>query len=318
MESPSTGGTVYLLRSQGSVLYRFGIANFAAFQNPYQNPSNQTWVGDQFDLKDIITITDAEMNQYPVGTTLSNPGALGDNKQFSPDGRLIKKPGGATVGIVSNGLLRLFPSATIFTGLGYQFCNVYDDPNFDSYPAGPIVDGTQSGGGGAPTLSVTGGPLTFAYQSGSSIPGAKGLSASVSGGSVGFTATSNAAWLEVSPGSGTLGMSATALNISVVPGSLSAGSYNGTITVTGSGASGSPQTVNVTLNVSAPIITSPTLSITGAPLTVRVSDRFGGSRREEFVGFGEQRLGGFHGGEQCRLATGESGKLERWAHPQQL
>ncbi len=110
----------------------------------------------------------------------------------------------------------------------------------------------------SPTLSITGGPLTFAYQTGSAVPGAQNLSASVSSGSSSFTATSNAAWLQVSPGIGTLGASATPLSISVVPGSLAAGSYNGTITVTASGASGSPQIVNVTLNV-ATTVTPPSI-----------------------------------------------------------
>jgi hypothetical protein len=128
------------------------------------------------------------------------------------------------------------------TGAGTQVA--ISSPGFD----GTTVFSTTT----SPTLSVTGGPLTFNYQIGSAIPSAQGFSALVSSGSAGFTATSNSSWLQVSPGSGTLTTSSTALSVSVNPASLSVGAYNGTITVTANGTAGSPQTVNVTMNVTAP------------------------------------------------------------------
>ena len=171
--SPATHGTVYVLRMQGSVLYRYGIASLAVLQKPY----NQQWVGEQFDLKDIVTITDTEMNQYAVGTTVSATASLPGNGRFSPDGRLIKKPGGTLVGIVSSGSLRFFPSAATFSSLGYRFCNVYDDPTFDSYPVGPVVDGTGASVPSTPAVmtspvngsTLSGTAVTFRWNAGQGI-----------------------------------------------------------------------------------------------------------------------------------------------------
>src|SRR2546426_873685 len=84
------------------------------------------------------------------------------------------------------------------------------------------------------TLTVSGGPLTFNYQIGSTVPGAQVLNASVSTGTASFAATPNASWLQVSPTSGTLGTSATSLSVSINPAGLSPTTYNGTITITSS------------------------------------------------------------------------------------
>jgi hypothetical protein len=87
------------------------------------------------------------------------------------------------------------------------------------------IAGGQSGPPlpGASTLSVAGGPLVFSLQIGSSNPSAQSLYASVSSGTANFTATSNTAWLLVSPGSGVLGTSSTVLTVTINPAGLSAG-----------------------------------------------------------------------------------------------
>ena len=101
-----------------------------------------------------------------------------------------------------------------------------------------------------PRLSVTPAALTFNYQAGGPVPASQPLSITSSGASVNFTAspstTSGGNWLRVSPGSGTTPASPT---VSVDPASIAAGTYTGSITVQAPDASGSPQTVAVTLTV---------------------------------------------------------------------
>ncbi len=76
------------------------------------------------------------------------------------------------------------------------------------------------------------------------------------GGTLNWSATKTQAWLTLSPTSGTLAAGASAtVTASVAPGSLTAGTYNDTITVSDSGASNSPQTVAVTFNVTGGAVT---------------------------------------------------------------
>ena len=101
-----------------------------------------------------------------------------------------------------------------------------------------------------PTISASPTTLTFAYQAGGAVPAAQTVA--VSGGGFTASATSTGSWLSVTPTSST---TAASLSVSVSPSSLTAGSYTGTIMVTGaSGATGSA-TVNVTLTVTAPLPT---------------------------------------------------------------
>jgi cellulose 1,4-beta-cellobiosidase len=78
-----------------------------------------------------------------------------------------------------------------------------------------------------------------------------GYSLSISNSSYGtlnWSASKNASWLSVSPSSGTAPSS---LTVTVNPSGLSIGTYNGTITVSSSRASNSPQTVPFTLTIAA-------------------------------------------------------------------
>ncbi|HKE25856.1 MAG TPA: hypothetical protein VKB88_26040 [Bryobacteraceae bacterium] len=101
-----------------------------------------------------------------------------------------------------------------------------------------------------PTVSASPSTLAFSYQAGGSAPAAQNIT--VSGGPFTASASSTGNWLSVSPTSGT---AAATISASVNPSGLSAGVYNGTITVAGSnGASGST-TVSVTLTVTAPLPT---------------------------------------------------------------
>lgn len=104
-------------------------------------------------------------------------------------------------------------------------------------------------------LLVSAKSLAFSYQVGGVAPPSKALTLSSAGSALGFTASpsvstpAGGSWLHVSPASGTAPPSPAtiALSVSVVPGSLPAATYGGSITITDAG--GNSQSVAVTLTV---------------------------------------------------------------------
>jgi hypothetical protein len=114
------------------------------------------------------------------------------------------------------------------------------------------ADMTRPVGGGqppAPQLSVSPSSLAFAGTAGGASPAAKTLAVSnTGGGTLSFSVADDAPWLSVSPGSGTAPQD---LTVSASTAGLAAGTYTATVTVTASGAQGSPATVPVTLTVGA-------------------------------------------------------------------
>ena len=100
-----------------------------------------------------------------------------------------------------------------------------------------------------PSISLSATHASFAYTLGASAPAAQSVTiANSGGGTLSWSAASGASWLTVSPASGT---GARTLTLGINTGGLSAQTYNGSITVTASGAANSPQTISVTLAVGA-------------------------------------------------------------------
>jgi len=104
---------------------------------------------------------------------------------------------------------------------------------------------------GSTAVTATPTSLSFTYQAGSAAPAAQSVTVSGTG-TFSATASSSGNWLSVSP---TSGSSPTSLSVSVNPGSLTAGTYNGTIVVAGTGSSSGSTTINVSLVVIAPLPT---------------------------------------------------------------
>jgi Viral BACON domain len=101
--------------------------------------------------------------------------------------------------------------------------------------------------------------LSFATVPGTS-PAAQTMSiGNVGSGSFTWTASSNAAWLTTSPASGS---SNTTAMVTANSSSLSAGNYTGALTFTAAGALNSPQTIPVSLKVSAPALLPTPASLT--------------------------------------------------------
>jgi uncharacterized protein (TIGR03437 family) len=90
---------------------------------------------------------------------------------------------------------------------------------------------------------------------------------SITNGSASFTATTTANWITVTPSSGT---SSSTVNIGVNTALLSQGQQTGTVTIAAPGATGSPQTIQVTANVTSP--PALTLSASQTGFTYRTGD----------------------------------------------
>jgi len=102
-----------------------------------------------------------------------------------------------------------------------------------------------------PEISISPGTLGFAAQSGGANPSAQNIVIRNSGQStLNYSITDDAAWLEVSPSSGTSAGENKTHSVSVMSGGLAEGNYSATITVSDPNATNSPQSVAVSLNVS--------------------------------------------------------------------
>lgn len=112
-----------------------------------------------------------------------------------------------------------------------------------------VVYNATAGAPPPPTIGVSPSSFTFTATEGGSNPASQTLSISnTGGGTLNWDATSNAGWLGVSPASGTAPSTTTvSANIS----GLTAGTYNGSITVNSAGATNTPVSVPVTLTVNA-------------------------------------------------------------------
>ncbi|NWG32621.1 MAG: hypothetical protein HXY29_14185 [Rhodocyclaceae bacterium] len=109
---------------------------------------------------------------------------------------------------------------------------------------------------GVVNLTATPASLSFLYRVGRPRPSAQTISVSAAGASVAFSAsTSGGTWLSATPG----GTTPTNVTVSVDPTGLTEGAYNGTVTISSSGATNSPLTIPVTLRVtqSATLVAEP-------------------------------------------------------------
>src|SRR5207302_1620741 len=111
----------------------------------------------------------------------------------------------------------------------------------------------------APNLTLTPSSLNFAYQVGGATPAGQSVAVASSGAALSYAVTSSATWLAATPASGSTPGS---LSVSVNPSGLAAGTYNGTISVSATGAGNSPQRVSVTLTVTVAPPATPNLVIT--------------------------------------------------------
>ena len=102
-----------------------------------------------------------------------------------------------------------------------------------------------------PEIWVSPSSLTFSAQEGGSNPSSQSIKIKNSGDqTLNYSVSDDANWLSVSPASGSSTGGENTHTVSVNINGLNEGTYNGTITITDSNASNSPQTVSVSLKIS--------------------------------------------------------------------
>ena len=136
-----------------------------------------------------------------------------------------------------------------------------------------------------PALQLSTTALTYSSTAGAANPAAQTIAISNSGGGMlNWTATHTQNWLTLAAS----GVAPSSVSVGVVTTGLAAGVYTDTITVAGANASGSPQTIAVTLNLAAPpavlSISTSTLIFSGttgdpneAPESVTITNTGGGT-----------------------------------------
>lgn len=113
----------------------------------------------------------------------------------------------------------------------------------------------------ASTIGFSPTSLAFSGAAGGTNPAGKSFTITNPGsGTLSWTISDNAAWLSVTPTSGTTTTETDTLTATVNISGLAAGTYNGTITITASGATNSPRTIPVSLTLSGATAGTATLS----------------------------------------------------------
>ncbi|HWC98638.1 MAG TPA: IPT/TIG domain-containing protein [Candidatus Sulfopaludibacter sp.] len=192
----------------------------------------------------------------PTWVTVDNAGNL-----YIADtgGRRIRK-------VNTSGIISTLAGGALNTGLGngdggpatsgvlVTVSSVAVDAAGNVYIGDPGADLVRKVSSGAAASPITASPstLSFSVNVGAAAPPSQMVVIISPGSSLTFTAaastTSGAGWLSVSPTSGNANNT---LTISVNPAGLAAGVYNGTITITPSGAGNTPATVPVKFTVNA-------------------------------------------------------------------
>jgi outer membrane protein assembly factor BamB len=144
----------------------------------------------------------------------------------------------------SGGSLSVQSSQTSLTSLPSTWSA---GPTWSSSPVSAYASGAVPT---SPVLSVAPTSLSMEASAGGPDPPAASLSLENAGaGTLSFTASSDSSWLSVAPASGSAPQK---LSVSASDAGLKAGTYTGHLTITASGAQGSPAVVPVTLTLTPP------------------------------------------------------------------
>ena len=155
----------------------------------------------------------------------------------------------------SSGLLTVAVDGSKLSPGTYTGTISVTSPNASNSPALITVTLTVTAG----TIAATPASLTFSQAQGGAAPQSQNISVTGTPASLNFTASGTAnnggSWLTVaivSPGASGAGATPGQVQVTANAGSLPVGQYTGTVTITSAGATGSPLSIPVTLNVVAP------------------------------------------------------------------
>ncbi len=120
---------------------------------------------------------------------------------------------------------------------------------------------TVTGSTGSGTIGFSPANLAFSGTVGGTNPAAQSFAlTNTGGGTLSWTLSDNATWLQLNAASGTTTTETDTISASVTTSGLAAGTYNGIITVTASGASNNPRQIPVSLTLSTTVAGTANLS----------------------------------------------------------
>jgi hypothetical protein len=157
-------------------------------------------------------------------------------------------------------------------GQGTYTANItISDPNAANSPV-VVTASLQIGSSLPPTISVSPPELTFSAQKGGANPAQQRIKVRNAGQqTLNYVITDDAAWMSASPGSGSSTGQENSHYVSVNIAGLARGTYSGTITVSSPNATNSPQTVNVSLEITE-VSTDNEIAVACSPSSGRTGD----------------------------------------------
>lgn len=118
----------------------------------------------------------------------------------------------------------------------------------------------------APTIARNPAAMSFSAVQNGAAPATQALTISNSGpGTLAWTATSNSSWLKLNSTASASGSNLGTVSVGITPSGLTVGTHSGVITIIGAGAANSPQTMTVTLDITA--APTPTIGLSATTLS---------------------------------------------------
>jgi len=249
--------------------YSFEPSN-RSYSQLSNNQENQNFIGSP--LLPTISISTTSMNfsaiqggSNPASQTftITNSGASGSTLTWTMSDDTAWLTVSPSSGSLGSGASATLTASVDISGLSagtYNATITVSDPNATNSPQTISVTLTISAQS-KPTISLDKTSMNFSAIQGGSNPASQTFTitnSGVSGSTLTWTISDDATWLTLSPSSGSLNSGASAtVTASVDISGLSTGIYNATITVSDPDATNSPQTISVTLTISA----NPILSV---------------------------------------------------------
>ena len=203
-----------------------------------------------------FTATQGGSNPAPASVSVSNVGTGTLNFTASSDmSWLVVLPTNGT----APQTLQISPSVSGLVSGTYIGHITIAAAGAQGSPATVTVTLTVNSATLQPVLSVSPTTLTMTAPQGTTAPATSSVNVTNSGGgTLSFSISSDAAWLSVTPATGSAPQ---ILQVSASPSGLLVNTYTGHLTITAMGAQGSPATVTVTFNVAPPPPPQPTVLI---------------------------------------------------------
>ncbi len=259
-----------------AAIFLSGLFLLLGFQTtckgPYQYETHPViWV-NAFEL--IFSASELGANPAPKVLQIKNTGVETLNYTLTANANWLKvsPTSGTSTGQINEHLVAVDKTGMTAKEEGYEAKIVISSPDACNSPqeVKAVLNLTKEP---PPEISVIPRELKFVSSIGGQNPSPQTIKIRNSGQqTLNYTIVDDAAWLEVSPSSGSSTGGENTHSVSVNISGLATGTYSGTVTVSDPNAVNNPQTVSVTLEIG----TAPPPTIAVRPSSLRFEGRIGG------------------------------------------